>query len=70
MPEELAVLVEMVDGIVVVGVWTIHEFVEVVRQSLLGLPRCAIRRGDQRGAVRPTPILLVLLAPLSGGAFI
>jgi len=58
------------DRVGVVGARTIHEFVEVVKQSLLGLPGCAISRGDQRGAVRLAPILLVLLAPLSGGAFI
>ena len=68
--EELAVLVEMVDGIVVVGARTIHELVEVVGQSLLGLPRCAISCGDQRGVVRPAPILPVLFAPLSRGAFV
>ena len=60
----------MFDGVGVVGARTIHEFVEVVRQSLLGLPGCAINCGDQRGVVRSVPILLVLLAPLSGGAFI
>jgi len=65
--EELTVLVEVFDGVGVVGAWTVHEFVEVVRQSLLGLPGCAISRGDQCGAVRPAPILLVLLAPLSEG---
>ena len=53
-----------------VGARTIHEFVEVVRQSLLGLPGHAISRGDQHDVVCPTPILLVLLAPLSGGAFV
>ena len=35
--EELAVLVEMVDGIVVVGAWVLHELVEVPRSVLLGL---------------------------------
>ena len=45
-------------------------FVEVVRQSLLGLSGRAISCGDQRGVVRPASILLVLLAPLSGGAFV
>ena len=60
----------MFDGIGVVGAWSIHEFVEVVRQSLLGLPGCAIGHGDQRCVVRPAPILLVLLAPLSGGALV
>ena len=53
-----------------IGAWTIHEFIEVVRQSLLGLPGCVISCGDQRGVVRPAPILPVLLAPLSGGAFV
>ena len=60
----------MFDGVGVVRAQTIHEFVEVVRQSLLGLPGCAISHGDQCGAVRSVPILLVLLAPLSGGAFV
>ena len=35
--EELAVLVEVFDGVGVVGAWAIHELVEVVRQALLGL---------------------------------
>ena len=68
--EELALHVEVFDGVGMVGAWTIHEFVEVVRQSLLGLPGCVISNGDQCGTVRPAPILLVLLAPLSGGAFV
>ena len=68
--EELALLVEVFDEVGVVRAWTIHEFVEVVRQSLLGLPGCAISRGDQCGVVRPTSILLVLLAPLNGWAFV
>jgi len=68
--EELTLLVEVFDGVGVVGAWTIHEFVEVVRQSLLGLPGCVISCGDQRGVVRPMPILPVLFAPLSGGAFV
>ena len=49
--EELALLVEVFDGVGVVRAQTIHEFVEVVRQSLLGLPGRAISRGDQRGVV-------------------
>ena len=68
--EELALLVEVFDRVGMDGEWTIHEFVEVVRQSLLGLPGRAISHGDQRGVVRPAPILFVLLAPLSGGAFV
>ena len=36
-PKELAVLVEMVDGIVVVGARALHELVEVSRSVLLGL---------------------------------
>ena len=47
--EEFAVLVEVLDGVGVVGAWTVHEFVEVVRQSLLGLLGRAICRGDQQG---------------------
>ena len=35
--EELAVLVEMVDGIVMVGARALHELVEVSRSVLLGL---------------------------------
>ena len=35
--EELAVLVEVFDGVGVVGAWAIHELVEVVRQAWLGL---------------------------------
>ena len=53
-----------------VGTRTIHEFIEVVRQSLLGLPGCVISCGDQRGVVRPAPMLPILLAFLSGGAFV
>ena len=51
MLEELAVLVEVFDGVGMVSARTVHEFVEVVRQSLLGLPGCAISCGDQRGVV-------------------
>ena len=53
-----------------VGAWAIHELVEVVRQALLGLLARAISYGDQRGVDRSAPILLVLLAPLRGGALI
>ena len=35
--EELAVFVEVLDGVSMVGAWAIHELVEVVRQALLGL---------------------------------
>ena len=35
--EELTFLVEVFDGVGVVGARAIHELVEVVRQSLLGL---------------------------------
>ena len=49
--EELALLVEVFDGIGVIGARTIHEFIEVVRQSLLGLLGRTISRGDQRGVV-------------------
>ena len=36
----------------------------------MGLLDSAIGRGDQRGTVRPTPILFIFLAPLRGGAFV
>ena len=68
--DELAVLVEVFDGVGVVGAWAIHELVEVVRQALLGLVARAISYGDQRGVVRSGSILFVLLAPLCGGALI
>ena len=57
-------------GVSVVGTGAIHELVEVVRQALLGLLAHAISHGDQHGVCRSTPILLVLLAPLRGGALI
>ena len=67
---ELAVLIEVLDGVGVVGAWTIHELVEVVKQSLLGLLAHEISRGDHRGVVRSALILFVLLAPLCGGALV
>ena len=60
----------MFDGVGVVGAWAIHELVEVVRQALLGLLAHAISYDDQRGVVRSTPALFVLLAPLCGGALV
>ena len=47
-----------------------HEFVEVVRQTLLGLLACAVSCGDQCGVIRSVPVLFVLLAPLCGGALV
>ena len=70
MLEELAVLVEVLDRVSVVGVGAIHELVEVVRQALLGLLAHVISYGDQRGVGRSTSILFVLLAPLRGGALV
>ena len=60
----------MFDGVSVVGAWAIHELVEVVRQALLGLLACTISCGDQRGVALSAPILLILLAPLRGGALV
>ena len=60
----------MLDGVGVVGVGAIHELVEVVRQALLGLLAHAISCDDQCGVGRSAPILLVLFAPLCGGALI
>ena len=56
-------LVEVFDG-----VGAIHELAEVVRQALLGLLAHAVSYGDQCGVGWSAPILLVLLAPLCGGA--
>ena len=44
---ELAVLVEVLDGVDVVGAWTLHELVEVVGLALLGLLARAVGHGDQ-----------------------
>ena len=45
--EELAVLVEVLDGVGVVGAWTLHELVEVVGLALLGLLAHAFSHSDQ-----------------------
>ena len=68
--EELAVLVEMVDRIVVVGARVIHELVEVSRLVLLGLRAQVIGRGDRRGVSRSAAILSVLFSPLCGGVLV
>ena len=68
--EELAVLVEVFDRVGMVGAWAIHELVDVVRHTLLGLLAHMISCGDQCGVVRSAPILFVLLTPLCGGALI
>ena len=68
--EELAVLVKVFDRVGMVGARAIHKFVEVVRQALLGLLAHAISRGDQRRVGRSAPIVLVLFAPLHGGALV
>ena len=53
-----------------VGAWAIHELVKVFRQALLGLLAHAISYGDQHKVGRSASILLVLFAPLRGGALI
>ena len=70
MLEELAVVVEVLDGVSMVGAWAIHELVEVVRSALLGLLARAISCSDQCGVGHLAPILLVLPTPLHGGALI
>ena len=70
MLEELAVLVEMFDGIVVVGARALHELVKVAWRVLLGLSARVIRRGDQRRVGRSAAILSVLFSPLRGGALV
>ena len=58
----------MLDGVGVVGAWTLHELVEVVRLALLGLLTRLVGRSDQSWVGRSAPILLVLLALLCGAA--
>ena len=53
-----------------VGAWTLHELVEVVGLALLGLLDRATSHGDQIRVGRSALILLVLLAPLCGGALV
>ena len=60
----------MFDGVGVVGARALHEFVEVVRKTLLGLFAREISRGDQRGVGRSAVIFYVLFSPLRGGALI
>ena len=57
-------------GVSVVGAWALHELVKVVRLALLGLLARAISHGDQCGVGRSAPIILVLFAPLCGGALV
>ena len=45
--EEFIVLVEVLDGVGVVGAWAFYELVEVVGLALLGLLACTIGHGDQ-----------------------
>ena len=60
----------MLDGVGVVGAWALHELVKVVGLTLLGLLARTIGRGNQSGVGRSASILLVLFAPLCGGALV
>ena len=60
----------MFDGVGVVGPWSLHELVKVVEQALLGLLAHVIGRGEQCVVGRLASILLVLFAPLCGGAHV
>ena len=53
-----------------VGAWAIHDLVEVVRLALLGLLAHAISCDDQHGGGQSALILLILFAPLCGGALV
>ena len=53
-----------------VGARAIHELVEVVGLALLGLLARTIARGDQRRVGQSAPILLIIFAPLCGGALV
>ena len=70
MLQELAVLVEMVNEIVMVGARALHELAEVPRLVLLGLRAQVIGHGDRRGVSRLAAILSVLFSPLRGGALV
>ena len=67
---ELAVLVEVFYGVVMVGAWALHELMEVAGRALQGLRARMISRGDQCGVGRSAAILSVLFPPLRGGAFV
>jgi len=60
----------MVDRIVVVGAWALHELVKVAWRVLLGLSAYVIYRGGQHGVGRSAAILSVLFFLLRGGALI
>ena len=68
--EELAVLIEVFDGVVVDGAQALHELVEATRRVLLGLRARVISRGDRRGAGRSAAILSILFPLLCGGALV
>ena len=52
------------------GAWALHELVEVVMLALLGLHAHTIGHGEQSGVGRSAPIILILFAPLRGGALV
>ena len=62
MLEEQAILIEMVDKIVVVGAWPLHELVKVSRSVLLGLRAQVVGSGDRHGVGRSAMILFVLFS--------
>ena len=70
MLEELAVLVEVFYGVVMVGARALHEIVEVARRVLLGLCARMIGRGDRHEVGQSAASLSVLFSPLRGGALV
>ena len=68
--EELTFIVEVFDGVVLVGARALHELVEVAQRVLLGLRARVISHGDQHRVGRSTAILSVLFPPLHGGALV
>ena len=70
MLEQLVVLVEVFDGIGMVGAQTLHEPIKMVRLALLGLLDSVVGCDDQSWVGRSTLILLILLAPLCGGPLV
>ena len=68
--EEFAVLVEVFDGVGVVGARALHELIEVARKVLPGLLARVISRGDQREVGRSAAIFSILFPLLCGGALV
>ena len=70
MLEEVAVLVEVFNGVVMIGARALHELMEMDQRVLLGMRACVISRGDQCGVGRSAAIFSLLFPLLCGGTLI